>query len=229
MVTEVQVADTTVGFDFVATHGAREEWALVEGLRTGEENAYDTLIQRYEQPVFNLICRLMDDPSEGSDVVQEVFLKVFRKIGTFRGDSSLKTWIYRIAVNEARNHRRWFGRHKRQEVGLEGPEDGRGYSDWLPDPGRSPFEVTLDHETEALIEQALARVNPTFRDALVLREIEGMSYEEIAGVLGISLGTVKSRILRGRESLRKQLAGRLEPAGAQWEAAFEESRLKEAV
>ena len=140
-----------------------------------------------------------------------MFLKVFRKVGTFRGDSSLKTWIYRIAVNEARNHRRWFGRHKRQEVGLDGPEEGRGYSDWLPDPGRSPFDVTLDHETEALLEAALASVNPTFRDALVLREIEGLSYEEIAGILNISLGTVKSRILRGRESLRKQLAGRLEP------------------
>ncbi len=207
----VPVADTTVGFEFVATHGAREEWALVEGLRTADESAYNTLIERFEQPVYNLICRLMDDPSEASDVVQEVFLKVFRKVGTFRGDSSLKTWIYRIAVNEARNHRRWFGRHKRQEVGLDGPEEGRGYSDWLPDPGRSPFDVTLDHETEALLEAALASVNPTFRDALVLREIEGLSYEEIAGILNISLGTVKSRILRGRESLRKQLAGRLEP------------------
>jgi RNA polymerase sigma-70 factor (ECF subfamily) len=211
METAETVADTTVGFEFVATHGAREEWALVEGLRTADESAFNTLIERFEQPVYNLICRLMDDPSEACDVVQEVFLKVFRKVGTFRGDSSLKTWIYRIAVNEARNHRRWFGRHKRQEVGLDGPEEGRGYSDWLPDPGRSPFDVTLDHETEALLEAALASVNPTFRDALVLREIEGLSYEEIAGILSISLGTVKSRILRGRESLRKQLAGRLEP------------------
>jgi RNA polymerase sigma-70 factor (ECF subfamily) len=188
---------------------------LVQGLRTGVESAYETLIARFEQPVFNVVSRLMDDPSDAADVVQEVFLKIFRNIGLFRGDSSLKTWIYRIAVNEARNHRRWFSRHRRQEVGLEAdPGETRGYQDWLPDPGRSPFEATLDHETRALIEAALCKVNPKFRAALVLREIEGMSYEEIAGILDISLGTVKSRILRGRDALRKHLADRFEPAPA---------------
>ena len=205
------MADTTVGFEFVAVPGAREEWALVEGLRAGEEQAYETLLQRYEVPVYSLVARLLDDPADASDTAQEVFLKVFRKIGSFRGDSSLKTWVYRIAVNEARNHRRWFGRHKRQEVGLEtDQESGLSYGDWLQDTSRSPFEVTLDHETAELIEAALAEVNPTFRAALVLREIEGLSYEEIAEVLEISLGTVKSRILRGREALRKTLANRLE-------------------
>jgi RNA polymerase sigma-70 factor (ECF subfamily) len=214
------VADTTVGFDFVAATSAREdEWALVVGLRSGEEQAYEILLQRYEQPVYSLVARLMDDPADASDTAQEVFLKVFRKIGSFRGDSSLKTWIYRIAVNEARNQRRWFGRHKRQEVGLEADTDtGLSYGDWLPDTGRSPFEVTLDHETAGLIEAALAQVNPTFRAALVLREIDGLSYEEIAEVLEISLGTVKSRILRGREALRKSLAERLEPTTGGLEA-----------
>jgi RNA polymerase sigma-70 factor (ECF subfamily) len=165
-----------------------------------------------------VVSRLMDDPSDAADVVQEVFLKVFRNVGSFRGESSLKTWIYRIAVNEARNHRRWFSRHRRQEVGLDAdPGETHGYQDWLPDPGRSPFEATLDHETQALIEDALAKVNPKFRAALVLRELEGLSYEEIAEILDISLGTVKSRILRGRDALRKQLAGRLEPAsGLDW-------------
>src|SRR5262249_52338085 len=175
----------------------------------------ETLIERFEGPVFNIVSRLMDDPSDAADVVQEVFLKVFRNIGSFRQDSSLKTWMYRIAVNEARNHRRWFSRHRKQEVGLDAdPGETRGYQDWLPDPGRSPFETALDHETQALIEAALAQVNPKFRAALVLREIEGLSYEEIAEILEINLGTVKSRILRGRDALRKQLAGRLEPAAA---------------
>jgi RNA polymerase sigma-70 factor (ECF subfamily) len=206
------VADTTVGFEFVAATSAREEeWALVEGLRAGDEQAYEILLQRYELPVYSLVARLLDDPADASDTAQEVFLKVFRKIGLFRGDSSLKTWIYRIAVNEARNHRRWFGRHKRQEIGLEAEQDtGLSYGDWLPDTGRSPFEQTLDHETQELIEAALGDVNPTFRAALVLREIEGLSYEEIAEVLEISLGTVKSRILRGRDALRKSLTSRLE-------------------
>jgi RNA polymerase sigma-70 factor (ECF subfamily) len=220
------VADTTVGFQFDACGPGMatplvvrvDETALLSGLRNGTESAYETLIGRFEQPVFNVVSRLMDDPSDAADVVQEVFLKVFRNVGSFRGESSLKTWIYRIAVNEARNHRRWFSRHRRQEVGLDAdPGETHGYQDWLPDPGRSPFEATLDHETQALIEDALAKVNPKFRAALVLRELEGLSYEEIAEILDISLGTVKSRILRGRDALRKQLAGRLEPAsGLDW-------------
>jgi RNA polymerase sigma-70 factor (ECF subfamily) len=221
------VADTTVGFQFdayppeTAQVVVREdESSLVLDLRSGIESAYEALIQRFEQPVFNIVSRLMDDPVDAADVVQEVFLKVFRNIGGFRQDSSLKTWIYRIAVNEARNHRRWFSRHRKQEVGLEpdtfssSGNPAHGYQDWLPDPGRSPYEVALDHETQALIEEALLKVNPTFRAALVLREIEGLSYEEIGDILDISLGTVKSRILRGREALRKHLAGRLEPDSA---------------
>ena len=212
------MADTTVGFQFDAgTPGppVQREADLVAGLRAGMNDAYETLIQRFEHPVFNLVSRLLDDPADGADVVQEVFLKIFRNIGCFRQDSSLKTWIYRIAVNEARNHRRWFSRHRRQEVGLDAETgDANGYQDRLPDPGRSPFEAAVDQETQALIEAALQQVNPNFRAALVLREIEGLSYEEIAEILDISLGTVKSRILRGRDSLKKHLAGKLEPASA---------------
>jgi RNA polymerase sigma-70 factor (ECF subfamily) len=204
----------------VAIRTREDDSVLLDGLRRGDENAYEGLIQRFEQPIFNIITRLLDDPDDAADVVQEVFLKVFRNVVTFRGESSLKTWIYRIAVNEARNHRRWFSRHRRREVNLEVEETDdkggqqRNYQDFLPDPGRSPFEVTLDHETSTLIEDALAEVNPKFRAALVLREIEGLSYEEIGEILEISLGTVKSRILRGRDAFRKHLAGRLEPVSS---------------
>jgi RNA polymerase sigma-70 factor (ECF subfamily) len=215
------VADTTIGFQFdgcspePASAPVQREAELVASLRAGMEHAYETLIQRFEQPVFNLVSRLLDDPADTADVVQEVFLKVFRNIDCFRQDASLKTWIYRIAVNEARNYRRWFSRHRRQEVGLDAePGEAHGYQDWLPDPGRSPFEAAVDQETQAMIEDALQQVNPSFRAALVLREIEGLSYEEISEILDISLGTVKSRILRGRDALRKLLAGRLEPASA---------------
>lgn len=216
------MADTVVGFqlDVITALRAREEdSALLEGLRAGEETAYEALIQRFEQPIFNIVSRLLDDPADAADVVQEVFLKVFRNVASFRGESSIKTWIYRIAVNEARNQRRWFSRHRRQEVNLEIDEPGdglKGYRNWLPDPGRSPFELTLDHETQVLIETALAEVNPKFRAALVLREIEGLSYEEVGEILEISLGTVKSRILRGRDALKKHLAGRLEPTRSEW-------------
>jgi RNA polymerase sigma-70 factor, ECF subfamily len=224
---ETVVADSVVGFqlDVLTALRAREEdTALLQGLRAADEHAYEMLIQRFEHPIFNIVSRLLDDPADAADVVQEVFLKVFRNVVAFRGESSIKTWIYRIAVNEARNQRRWFSRHRRQEVNLETGETGdsyhtyqqgghqKNYQNFLPDPGRSPFELTLDRETQVLIEAALAEVNPKFRAALVLREIEGLSYEEIGEILEISLGTVKSRILRGRDALKKHLSGRLEPA-----------------
>lgn len=183
---------------------------LVEGLCAGEDAAYEALLERYQQPVFNLVSRLMRDSDDACDVVQEVFLKVFRKIGSFRGDSTLKTWIYRIAVNEAHNHSRWNGRHRRQEVGLDGGADERGYRDTLSATGDSPFDYVLDQERHRLVEAALADINPSFRSVIVLRDVEDMSYEEIAEILQIPLGTVKSRILRGREALRMELEKRLE-------------------
>jgi RNA polymerase sigma-70 factor, ECF subfamily len=191
-----------------------DNW-LLSGLREGTAEAYELLIASYQQPVYNLVARLLNDSSDASDVVQEVFLKVFRKVGAFRGESTLKTWIYRIAVNEAYNYQRWFSRHRRQEVGFESEDDsGQGYSNKLPDPGRTPFDCAVNTEQHALIEAALARLNPSFRSAVVLRDVEEMSYEEIAEILEVALGTVKSRILRGREALRKELAGQLEPETA---------------
>ncbi|MBI4877199.1 MAG: sigma-70 family RNA polymerase sigma factor [Acidobacteria bacterium] len=210
----------TCDLPVAAPEAHAEDDALVEGLRTGAEAAYEILIERFEHPVYNLVSRLLNDPTEACDVVQEVFLKVFRNIGLFRGQSSLKTWVYRIAVNEAHNHRRWFGRHRRQEVGFEREEENcRSYQEILPDPGFSPFDVVLGNEQHHLIENALETINPIFRSAVVLRDIEDMSYEEIAQILQVSLGTVKSRILRGREALREALADRLETAvAAPWAA-----------
>jgi RNA polymerase sigma-70 factor (ECF subfamily) len=188
---------------------------LVEGLRRGEEKAYEVLITDFQQPVYNLVSRLLSDPADACDVVQEVFLKIFRKIGAFRGASSLKTWIYRVAVNEAYNYQRWYGRHRRQEVGLESEEEGSlSYYQTVPDPGRSPYDCAADRERHALVEAALNHLNPSFRTAVVLRDVEELSYEEIADILQVAMGTVKSRILRGREALRKELAGRLEPEPA---------------
>lgn len=196
-----------------SVHHADE--CLLEALRAGRETAYEALIEHYQQPVYSLVYRLMDDPDDAADVVQEVFLKIFRSIGNFRGDSSLKTWIYRISCNEAYNHRRWYNRHKKPEVGLESDEESiPNLNDVLPDHGRSAFDIASAHEMHALIESALTELNPQFRAAVVLRDIEDMSYEEIAEILQISLGTVKSRILRGREALRKALAGRLRPESA---------------
>jgi RNA polymerase sigma-70 factor (ECF subfamily) len=192
----------------VATDG--DDLRLAEALRQGAETAYEELLNRFQQPVYNLAIRLLGDAGEASDVVQEVFLKVFRNIGSFRGHSTLKTWIYRITVNEAHNARRWFFRHRRREVELDtNPEDTRNWKNAIPDRRRSPYEVAVEHEQHVMIEAALDRMNPIFREAVVLRDITGLSYEEIAEVLNVSLGTVKSRILRGREALRGELAGSL--------------------
>jgi RNA polymerase sigma-70 factor (ECF subfamily) len=155
--------------------------------------------------------RLLNNQSEACDVVQEVFLKVFRNIGNFRGQSTLKTWIYRITVNEAHNARRWFFRHRHREVELDAnPKETRDWKEIIPDKSRSPFDVACDSEQHVMIEAALEKINPIFRESVVLRDITDLSYEEIAGVLGVSLGTVKSRILRGREALREELAGSLQ-------------------
>jgi RNA polymerase sigma-70 factor (ECF subfamily) len=187
-----------------------DDLRLVEGLREGSERSYEDLIGRFQQPVYTLALRLLNDQSEASDVVQEVFLKVFRNIGSFRGQSTLKTWIYRITVNEAHNARRWFFRHRRREVELDtNPEEARNWKEIIPDRSRSPFEVAFDREQHVMIEAALEKINPIFREAVVLRDITDLAYEEIAEVLGVSLGTVKSRILRGREALRDELAGSL--------------------
>lgn len=188
-----------------------EDMVLIRALREGSEQAYETLLLRFQQPVYNLALRLLNDASDASDVVQEVFLKVFRNVGHFRGQSSLKTWIFRITINEAHNQRRWFFRHRRREVGLEDEqEDRHSRVDVLADCGPSPFEFVLDQEQQALIREGLEAINPTFRAAVVLRDITDLSYEEIAEVLQVSLGTVKSRILRGREALRVELERRLQ-------------------
>jgi RNA polymerase sigma-70 factor (ECF subfamily) len=197
---------------------SEEDARILRGLRAGIDGAYEELIARYEQPVYNVAYRLLGNQAEACDVVQEVFLKIFRGVNAFRERSSLRTWVYRIAINEAHNRRRWFCRHCRHEVPIERETmDREGYFDFAQDPARSPYEQTLDNETRTLIEHALTRINPIFRTAVVLRDIQNLSYEEIADILQVSLGTVKSRILRGREALRRELT---EQAGAAFAEAM---------
>jgi RNA polymerase sigma-70 factor, ECF subfamily len=192
-----------------------EDARILRGLRAGIDDAYEQLIGRYQQPVYGIAYRLLGNSADASDVVQEVFLKVFRGVGSFREHSSLRTWMYRIAVNEAHNHHRWFSRHCRREVAMEDAGDSSAALESAAHPGRSPFEHALESENRTLIEEALANINPVFRTAVVLRDIENLSYEEIAEILQVSMGTVKSRILRGREALRRELTQRLDPGFAE--------------
>src|SRR5271168_290147 len=157
---------------------ALEDLRLIEGLRAAEESAYEELIERFQTPVYNLAWRLLNDPADASDVVQEVFLKIFRNVGNFRGDSTLRTWVYRIAVNESHNRRRWLFRHRRGETGIDETfEDNETREKPLMDEGETPFDFTMNREAQILLEEALEAINPVFRAALVLREMEELSYE----------------------------------------------------
>ena len=201
---------TTLG-ELASAIGARaqEEAAIVAELKAGSEAAYAWLIGEFQQPVYGLVFRIVNDSADAADTTQEVFLKVFRGMKHFHGESSLKTWIYRIALHEAANRKRWWFRHKARETSIE-PAEGDGLTETgielaLTDRAESPFDNVAHHEVQHRVEQELAKLSEPYRTTLVLRDLEDMSYEEIAEVLEISLGTVKSRLTRGREALRQRL------------------------
>ena len=183
----------------------RDESELVGELQAGSESAFDWLVTHYHAAVFNLILGMLGDTSDAADATQEVFLKAFKGIRKFRGGSSLKTWLYRIAIREALNHRRWFKRHLQKNVSIDAePEEGHAPLE-IEDAGATPFEQLASLEIQGAVQAALAQVPDVFRSAVILRDLEGLSYEEVAEVLECSVGTVKSRILRGRRALKDLL------------------------
>jgi RNA polymerase sigma-70 factor, ECF subfamily len=212
---------TTLGEVAGALAGPAQESAIVAELKAGSEEAYSWLIGEFHQPIYSLVYRIVSDPSDAADATQEVFLKVFRGMKHFHGGSSLKTWIYRIAVHEASNRRRWWFRHKARETSIEpthaGCEDHAllGLKDTLADDGESPFESVFQEEVRAHVEQELRNVPEPFRTTVILRDLEEMSYEEIAEITEVSLGTVKSRLTRGREALRQRLVEYIREVGPQ--------------
>jgi RNA polymerase sigma-70 factor (ECF subfamily) len=189
-----------------------DEAALVRELRAGSEEAFAWLIAHYHQPIYSLLARTVRNSADAADLTQEVFVKVFRGIRGFHGESSLRTWIYRIALREASNQRRWWMRHQQQEIPIEQEiADGDGgrpvlLKDMLVDPSESPYDEVVHEENRAQVEHALRQVPEPFRTTLILRDIEGFVYEEVAAMQGINLGTVKSRLVRGRTYLRALLA-----------------------
>jgi len=198
--------------DFAGAIGIRaQESALIQELKAGSEDAYTWLVGEFHQPVYGLVYRILTDPADAADTTQEVFLKIFRGMKHFHGESSLKTWIYRIAIHEASNRRRWWFRHKSKETSVEQTEgDAQSYTSAevnlaLVDRHKSPFDTVADHEVQARVEAELRNVSEPYRTAVVLRDIEDLSYEQIAEITQVSLGTVKSRITRGRDALRKRL------------------------
>jgi len=190
-----------------------EEAALIAELRAGSEDAFEWLITRFHQPIYSLLARTIHDREEAADMTQEVFIKIFRGIGSFHGESSLRTWIYRIALREASNRRRWWMRHKQQEIPIEqeitDPDSAQPIrlKDMLVDPSESPFDAAVHEENRARVEAALRQVPEPFRTTLILRDIDGFVYEEVAEIQSVNLGTVKSRLVRGRACLKALLTG----------------------
>lgn len=210
---------TTLG-ELASAIGVRgQESAIVAELKAGSEEAYAWLIGEFHQPIYSLVYRMVTDPSDAADTTQEVFLKVFRGMRHFNGESSLKTWIYRIALHEASNRRRWWFRHKSRETSMEqqpsGDETAGSHSigEMLVDSGESPFDSVAHAEVRARVEEELRNVPEPYRTTVMLRDLEEMSYEEIAEITEVSLGTVKSRLTRGREALRQRLAAYVREVG----------------
>jgi RNA polymerase sigma-70 factor, ECF subfamily len=194
-----------------ALAGPAREHELVARCREGDTVAFASLVKQNESMVFNLAARLLGDGEEARDVAQDVFLQVYRQLGRFQGRSSLKTWIYRIVVNQCHNRRRFWlrrGRGKEEELDerLAVPEAAGPRDEWHA----SPYERARSGELARKVQAGLLRLSFEQRSVLVLREVEGLSCEEVAQALGIPDGTVKSRLSRAREALRQQLTGMLE-------------------
>jgi RNA polymerase sigma-70 factor (ECF subfamily) len=187
---------------------ASAEWALVQQCAAGDESACTRLVTDHQRMVYQLAFHLLGDQQEALDLSQEVFLRVFRTLHQFRGQSTLRTWIYRIVVNQASNRQRWWRRrHRAQQVALDDYTathgelaESRNFA--------SPDRVLQERETSGRVWHALDQLPFDQRAVIVLREIDGLSYEEIATSLGVAVGTVKSRLARARETLRSTLKPR---------------------
>ena len=187
---------------------------FIERLKRGDAAAFETLVNERSGEIYGLLYRLTENGEEARDLTQETFLRAFQSIIHFRGDSDLRTWIYRIAINQARNRWRWWRRRRRDvTVSIDAPDaNGRplGLITSLkavnvPD----PEQHAIANERERALRKALSSLRRVYREAVVLRDIEGLAYEEIATALDISVGTVKSRLARGRQELRRKLEGSL--------------------
>lgn len=184
---------------------APSEAALIARCTSGDEAACAELVGAHQRMVFTLAFHLLGNQEEAQDLSQEVFLRVFRTLPSFRGESALRTWIYRIVVNQARNRQRsWLRRRRGDQVSLDQHVAESGD---LACQGRLPDGVLASKETAARLWAALERLPFDQRTAVILREVDGLRYEEIAFSLGIAVGTVKSRLTRARQALRAELLG----------------------
>jgi RNA polymerase sigma-70 factor (ECF subfamily) len=177
---------------------------LVERVQAGDKAAFDLLVRKYQHRVLKLVSRFVSDAAEAEDVAQEAFLKAYRALASFRGDSAFYTWLYRIAINTAKNalvsNRR---RPVDFDLDLQDPEQYDRHARLKE--GDTPEGVLLTEEIRSVVEKAMEQLPEDLRTAIVLRELEGLSYEEIAEAMDCPVGTVRSRIFRAREAIDKKL------------------------
>lgn len=189
------------------------ETQFIERLKRGEAAAFEVLVAERSGEIYGLLYRLTENSEDARDLTQETFLRAFQSIGQFRGDADLRTWIYRIAINQARNRWRWWRRRRRDvTVSLDSKSEQRDQplaSTLRAQDTDNPEQTTLARERERVLRSALQAISQLYREAVILRDIEGLTYEEIALALRISIGTVKSRLARGRKELRCRLEGSL--------------------
>jgi RNA polymerase sigma-70 factor (ECF subfamily) len=189
-----------------------EEQVLVARARAGEPGAFDALILRCQQPVYAVALRMLGDAHEAQDVAQDAFVRAYRGLAGFRGEARFSTWVLSITMNLCRNRRRWWAR-RRQLIGasLDDPAPaGQGtLADEVADPARGPADIAAQRQLRGEIMAALRALDQAAREVIVLRDLQGLSYEEIGQALRLRVGTVKSRLSRARLALRAQLNGKL--------------------
>jgi RNA polymerase sigma-70 factor, ECF subfamily len=188
------------------------EAEFIERLKRGEAAAFEQLVGDRSGEIYGLLFRLTENSEVARDLTQETFLRAFQNIGHFRGEADLRTWIYRIAINQARNRWRWWRRRRRDSTMSLDATQGQSNQTLIATlavASDNPEQQTLAHEREFALRSALQKVGRAYREAVILRDIEGFTYEEIATTLGINIGTVKSRLARGRQELRRKLEGSL--------------------
>jgi len=203
-----EIGRAVVSASSIAGVRTLDDAPFIERLKAGDAVAFDNLVERYSGDIYALLFRLTSNAEDARDLTQDTFLRALRSISGFRGDAELKTWLFRIAINESRNRFRWWKRRRREvTISLDATigDSGTSYSDTIAESSISPEDAALMREREYALKAALLDLAVIYREAIFLCDIEGMTYDQTATALGVGIGTVKSRISRGREELRRRL------------------------
>jgi len=203
-----EIGRAMVSASSIAAARTLDDAPFIERLKSGDAAAFDNLVERYSGDIYALLFRLTSNAEDARDLTQDTFLRALRSISGFRGDAELKTWLFRIAINESRNRFRWWKRRRREvTISLDATigDSDTSYSDTIAESSMSPEDSALMREREYALKAALLDLAIIYREAIILCDIEGMTYDQTAGALGVGIGTVKSRISRGREELRRRL------------------------